>query len=213
MRFLPVLILLLALPLSTKANYTPDLMVKYWYVGEAYLQSGEKMRGKIFYEIDKELLLVFNQGQIKTFTPNQIYKFLIIDNEAGTERWFYSLPLTTGNPTRRKYFFEIIHEGHFTFLRKQRSRSDGFGAFVFDESRLAIYSGFFDYYFLIGRDLVKIKKFRRDAMRLMVDHREKMENFIQKNGLQLNNIKDQVRILNYYSILCEEESLARDVNY
>jgi hypothetical protein len=213
MRFLPVLAVFLAMPSITMANFTPDLMMKYWYVGEAYLNSGEKLKGKIFYEIDKELLLVFNHGQIKTYSPNQVDKFLIIDKEAGIERLFYSIPLSMGGSTRRNYFFEIMFEGNFVFIRKQRARSDGFGSFIFDESRLPIYSGFFDYYFLIDNELVKIKRFKKDAMRLMADHKEKMEVFIQNNGLQLNNVKDQIRALRYYSSLCEEEAVAKDGQY
>jgi hypothetical protein len=210
MKLFVVMVALLLMPLAIMSSNTPDLLVKYWHVGEAYLNSGEKVKGKIFYEIDKELLLVFNQGRIKTYSPNQIDKFLIIDIESATERLFYSIPLAIDGATRRNHFFEIMTEGHIVYLRKQRVRSDGFGSFIFDESKLPIYSSFFDYYFLFDENLIKIKKFKRDALSLMSNHSEKMEVFIQKNGLHLNNIRDQIRVLRYYNSLCEEEIIAKE---
>jgi hypothetical protein len=202
-----LLIAFILLPLVAMAKYSPNLPIKYWQLGEAFLNNGENIQGKIYYEIDKELLLVLSRGQVKTFSPNQIDRFMIFDKESGKERMFYSIPLTIDGTSRRSYFFEIMTEGQIVFLRKQRTRSDGFGLFVFDESQLTNYSGFFDYYFLIDQELIRIKRFRRDALGLMTNQREKIETFIEKNGLQLTKVKDQVMLLKYYNTLQEVESI------
>lgn len=180
--------------------------VKYWDSGEAELVSGERLTGKIFYEFDKELVLIAGENRIMTFSSRQIRYFLIYDRKAGIERMFFSAPLQKDGPSRRYHFFEKVTEGEIILLRKPRLRQDNFGLFM---SSVADPDGDlsnFDYYSLYRGELLRIKKPKRDLVALMIRHRSKMNLFIEKNDLRLNRIRDIEKVLKYYNHLCSLET-------
>ncbi len=209
MKTFVILYALLIMPFAIMANTKTEVPLKYWKAGEAYLKTGEKIKGKIYYEIDKELVLILNKGKIKTYSPNQMEKFSIVDEETGIHRLFYSISISLSGQNKRQYFFEIMMEGHVVLLRKQRTRSDGFGLFLFDESKIPGYGGYFDYYFLYDNQFTKVRRFKRDALAIMHDQKDKVELFIQNNGLQLKKVDDQIRLLKYYNTICEEQTWAK----
>lgn len=187
-----------------KAGDNPDFAIKYWQSGEALLNSGEKVKGKIYLEIEKELLLIFNKGKIKTYSSSQVFSFSLLDDNSGSARLFYSIPVSINGAVTRSYFFEIMTEGRLVFLRKQRSRPDGYGNFFFYDNPGTGCSGFYDYYFLEDAELIKVRNFRRDAMERMASHSDQIYIFIEKNGLNLRKLSDQLRILRYYNSLYDD---------
>lgn len=180
--------------------------VEYWDQGEATLVSGEKVAGKIFYEFDKELVLIAGGDRIMTFTSRQIRYFVIYDRKAGVERVFFSAPLQKDGQSRRYYFFEKLTDGEIALLRKPRLRQDNFGLFMSPAVEPDAGLSAFDYYYFHHGELLRIRKLKKDLVALMNRHHHKVENFIEKNGLRLNRIRDIEKIVKYYNRLCSEDT-------
>lgn len=193
---------------SSFANTNPRVPVKFWDAGEAFLHSGESVKGKIFYEFDKELVLIFNRGRIITYSSNQIVYFRIFDQQANMERLFVSIPLKKEGFSTRHYFFEKVMEGEIALLRKPRSYPDNFGLFMSSSFDPDTGAGAFYYYCFHEGRLSRIRNFKRDVVGIMGRHQDRIDTFIERNGLKLNRIKDQETILKYYNHLCSGQTMA-----
>jgi hypothetical protein len=94
----------------------------YWHKGEITLKSGESYPGIIKYHLDYNLveLQVKNENITKTFGSRQLESFSFMDTLTKVERTFYSLPVKNHTGYTNYAFFELIGEGDFAVLTRER---------------------------------------------------------------------------------------------
>jgi hypothetical protein len=115
-------IVLLLFPQLHSAQQKFLFSKNYWHRGEVTLKSGESHQGLIKYHLEYNLVEVQNDldSTKKVFSSSQLESFSFRDTLTKIERLFYALPVKTFNGYRSFSFYELIGEGDYTILTREK---------------------------------------------------------------------------------------------
>ena len=182
-----------------------------WHEGEVVLMSRDTLKGSIKYDFDNDLVLFNRGGNLYSYGARKVLSFRILDITTETYRDFFAVPF----PVRANYkipvFFEVLFEGPLTLLAREnivekQEINQGYYNQPFYNTgevtrKLVKHFFYLDMEGGIYRHTMK----RKDLFRLMRDKYSKVRQYYKKNRLQINNEKDLIRIVAYYTKLLEEE--------
>ncbi len=107
--------LLLLVPFSTLGQ---DFLKGKWYEGNVDLVSGQKLSGRVKYDIGNDVVFVSAQGGIRSFTSSNVLKFQFKEPKKENSRTFVSIAIERSNGYKRKHFYELLEEGAVSFLAR-----------------------------------------------------------------------------------------------
>ena len=180
-----------------------DIGKKNWYKGEIVLRNGEKLSGKVQYDLKQNVAVIKYDGKMQAYSAFNVDYFKIIDSKRRTLRSFYSMPFINPKGLKRLMFFELIFEDKFAiFNREHKARKEHAMLseipFVEDKETEKEVTVFTYYVFTPDGNFQKVLTEKADLVKkLSLNRREKknLENFIYENDLNLNNRSDFIRVI------------------
>jgi hypothetical protein len=175
---------------------------EYWHEGKAVLESGDTLKGKIKYEIDKDLIQVDSKGTLQSLTSRKVVFYEIFDAISGRYRQFYSIPFSFNGGYKAPVFFELLSEGKLTLLAKEalESRNYSSGYYGYGTvSRVVLV----DKYFVLDQkgEINSFSGKKNDLLTLMENRDEEVKKYMRSANVSLERKSDMVRTFAYYNAL------------
>jgi hypothetical protein len=196
------ILLCCALVLTSVAVSAQQWSFEYWHEGKAVLESGDTLKGKIKYEIDKDLIQIDVQGALQSLTSRKVIFYEIFDAVSGRYRQFYSVPFSLTGGYKAPTFFELLSEGKLTLLAREalENRSYNTGYYAYGTiNRLVLV----DKYFVLDEkgNVNPFSGKRADLLELMKSRDEEIKRFMRTSNVDMDRKSDVVRTFAYYNAL------------
>jgi hypothetical protein len=175
---------------------------EYWHDGKVVLESGDTLKGKIKYEIDKDLIEVDIKGALQTLTSRKVLFYEIFDVTAGQYRKFYSVPYSPNGGYKSASFFELLSEGKLTLLSKEALENRNYNTGYYSYG--TIYRTVLVNKYYVLDDKGNIDPFtgkRNDLLKLMVNREDEIKRFMHASNVNLDRKGDVMRTFDYYNSL------------
>lgn len=172
---------------------------------EGYLVSSEQdtIRGQIKYDMETNIVQLIRNNVVKTYSSHNLFYFEIYDQIQNNYRQFYSIPYNVEYNYKIPIIFEVVYEGPLSLLAReaivQQTVNSGYGYSMGSFVQTILKQTFF---FLDKKG--NIKQFsgkKADLLMIMRDKSSKVKDFIKKNHLRVDDLKDLIRITAYYNAL------------
>ena len=191
------------LPMTASAQYFPS---QVWHEGELTLLDGEKLRGKIKYNLEADVVQLNIENTIQTYSARKILFFEIYDQEYGRYRQFYALPFETIGNYKVPRLFEVLHENTLTLLCREEIVQENipqYGYYSYYGNRLGMRERLvFNYFFLNqGGEIVRYSQKKDDLYAILKQNENQVKKYIKQNRLKYDRQGDLVRITAYYNTL------------
>ena len=191
------------IPTDVYAQYFPS---EVWHEGELTLLDGEKLRGKIKYNLEADVIQLNPNNTIQTYGARKILFFEIYDQEYGRYRQFYALPYETGGSYKVPRLFEVLHENTLTLLCREEITQENipqYGYYSYYGSRMGTRPRLvYNYFFLNqGGEIVRYSQKKDDLYVILNENQDEIHQYIKKNHLKHDRQGDLVRITAYYNTL------------
>jgi hypothetical protein len=173
---------------------------KGWDMGMIYLNDGNYIRGKLYYNPEKKLVLVENQGKILTYTPENLIRFTVYDKMLSAQRNYISI-LPDNALSKQKFIFEIVLDGSLSLLRHQKSKTHYEGYYDQKIQQFVGYSSDFIYYFLYKNKIYQLKNFKKQYIEIVGESIYKINAYIKNNKLKYSSVPHQVKLINFFNTL------------
>lgn len=190
-------------PLTASAQYFPS---QVWHEGELTLLEGEKLRGKLMYNLEADVVQLNTTNTVQTYSARKILFFEFYDQEYGRYRQFYALPYEGSSNYKVPRLFEVLHENTLTLLCREEIVQDNipqFGYYNYYGNRMGTRQRLaFDYFFLNRNgEIVRYSQKKDDLYDIMDNHQREIRKYIKQNRLKHDRQGDLVRITAYYNTL------------
>lgn len=174
---------------------------EYWHEGKVVLESGDTLKGKIKYEIDKDLIELDQKGAFQSLTSRKVVFYEILDATSGRYRQFYSVPYSPNGGYKSPSFFELLSEGKLTLLAKEalETRSYSSGYYYGTVSRVVLVNKYF-----VLDDKGNINPFsgkKPELLELMKNREDEIRKFMKSASVNLDYKPDMARTFAYYNAL------------
>ncbi len=203
--FKGTILFMIWIPLQIQAQDFPSEM---WHEGKVVLLSKDTIKGKIKYDLVNDLIQVEANNVLKTYSARKILFFEIFDVTINSYRQFYSLPYNVQPNYKVPLLFEVLYAGRLSLLCREEIVTEtaqpyNYSPYYYSPS----YSGTrtklaYKYYFMDEKGkiiLYSLKK--RDLLSFFPKKRREVEQYIKKNHLKHDNMRDLVRLTAYYNAL------------
>lgn len=183
-----------------------------WHVGDVQLTDGNKLEGKIKYDILGDVIQVNVNDKIQTFAANQVQQFRIFQEDIARYRMFYTIPFLNKNGYRRPRFFELIFEGETSLLAREmilittRPPRDPYfsGGRRYNPYLSQRSTRILDHeLYLVNSNgvITQLNKKRKDVIYSFDDKYTELKKIIKRNRLKMNNIDDVAILVEEYNKL------------
>lgn len=181
-----------------------------FHQGNVKDKEGNTWGGKIKYDTQKQTVLVDLGGSVKTFNARNIESFSFYDERVRANRKFLSLMYAKNPNTNYEsaQFFELLTEGDkitllgTEYLETRMNPQPGWGWYGMGGTTFS-YRIVTEYYALTKNGkVVKLKtNKKKHFLAQLKDQAPKIEAFMKKNRLGLQQRLDMVKIIDYYNTL------------
>jgi hypothetical protein len=198
-----ILLTLVTLFSQAKAQEFPSRM---WHEGYLVTAKEDTVRGLLKYDFDTDIVQVLiSQDQLKTFTSKKILYFEIYDKTVKNYRQFYALPFQVRLDYKTQSLFEVLYEGSLTLLVKEKiiMVSDPYNQAYFSGPNLSREKLAYSYFFINQKGEMNeyTSGKRADLMEILKKNPNKVRDYIKKNKLKTDKMRDIVRITAFYNSL------------
>ena len=199
-KHLCLLLLIILGPLTVSAQYFPSQL---WHEGELTLLSGEKLRGKLKYNLEADVVQLNTTNTVQTYSARKILFFEFYDQEYGRYRQFYALPYEGTSNYQVPRLFEVLHENTLTLLCREEIVQDNVPQFGYFGNQMGTFQRLDFNYFFLNRngEIVRYSQKKDDLYDIMDNHQREVRKYIKQNRLKHDRQGDLVRITAYYNTL------------
>lgn len=179
---------------------------RMWHEGYLVTSKEDTIRGLLKYDMDTDIVQVLiSQDQLKTFTSKKILYFEIYDKTVKNYRQFYALPFQVRVDYKTQSLFEVLYEGPLTLLVKEKiiMVSDPYNQAYFSGPSLSREKLSYSYFFINQKgEMTEYTSGKRaDLMAILKKNPNKVREYIKKNKLKTDKMRDIVRITAFYNSL------------
>jgi len=179
-----------------------------WCEGKILMDDGTLLEGKVSYDLRFEVVRLKNNGMTQAFTAQSLSYFELYDPVKQIHRKYVSVDSPVYPGYKRKAFFEVISHGKLAMLRKSkyvrrpRVTEDMRAPHVYLNT-VCKHS-----YYLHEEEkgLTAIDNFKEEVLPLMDDYEHEVNGYISRYRLKMKKIQEQLRVVNLYNMLYENES-------
>lgn len=199
-RLLLGMLLIWMVPIIANAQYFPS---EAWHEGELTLLNGDKLRGKIKYNLEADVIQLNTDNTIQTYGARKILFFEIYDQEYGRYRQFYALPYETTGSYQVPRLFEVLHENTLTLLCREEITQENFPQYGYYGGRMNTRPRLVYNYFFLNQEgeIVRYSQKKNDLYTILNQNQDEVHQYIKKNRLKHDRQGDLVRITAYYNTL------------
>lgn len=204
MKIAAVTILLLTFYAASGQEFSSRL----WHEGWLVTMSGDTLKGEIKYDMPTNavqlLVTVKNQRKILTYSSKKVMYFRIFDKLLKDYRQFYSIPYKIRSDYKAPVIFDVLYEGPMTLLTRERIvvENDPYQSFTYGAGVASIERLVFTYYFVDkSGKIVLYEGGKGEIFEIFSKHEDKVREYIRENRLQVDEMRDLVRITAFYNSL------------
>jgi len=180
-----------------------------WHKGRVVDTDGNMYGGNIKYDTQRQTVMVDLEGSIKTFNARNVKFFEFYDLKVRATRRFYSLKYAKNQNIQYEslQFFELISQGKKVtllgteYLETRTNVQPGWGWYGMGPTTFS-YRIVTEFYLMnnASEKIVKLNT-RRKKKFLQQMNEPRLEEFIKRNRLNINQRADMTRIIEYYDSL------------
>lgn len=172
-----------------------------WHDGFLVTMEDDTVRGLLKYDMEANVVQLIQNNVVKTYSSHKVFYFEIFDQLVKNYRQFYSVPYHVNYDYEIPIIFEVLYEGPLSLLSReavvQETVSSGAaywaGSYVRDKMA-------YTFYFLDKEGSIKRYTGKKaDLMAIMSKKSGDVKNFIKKNKLRTDELRDLIRITAFYN--------------
>jgi len=184
-----------------------------WHNGKVVLLSEDTIVGQLKYDFQNDLVQVNIQNVLQTYSARKILYFQLYDETIKTYRQFYALPYNVQANYRVPILFEALFEGKLSLLCREEIVTESMpnyntypysaysypGNQYYNQSRTRLK---YTYYFLDQNGEIRLYNLKKnELMTFFPKYQQEVKQYIKKNKLEHDSIRDLVRLTAYYNAL------------
>ena len=179
---------------------------RIWHDGRLVIEEQDTVRGKIMYDLDRNVVQVDVGDQIFTYGAKKIVFFEIFDVTVDAYRQFYSIPFAVSPGYKTELLFEVVVEGKMSLLCRESiaRKPQQYDSYTWSRETFTQNVLVYDYYFLTP-DGIMVQYFmkKKDLFIIMYDHADRVKEYMKVYRLKPDEKGDLARITAYYNSLIE----------
>jgi len=204
------LLILLIIHLSF-TGFAQDFPSELWHTGKLVLLSEDTIIGKIKYDLQNDAVQINVRNVVKTYSARKILYFEIFDETIDSYRHFYALPYSVQKNYEIPLLFEVLYEGHLSLLCREEIVTEAvpqynsypyYGNSPYSNQKRARLN--YKYYFLDERGGIQDYNMKKsELMTFFKKQQQQVKQYIKKNNLKHDQMRDLVRVTAYYNALLD----------
>lgn len=193
-------------------GFTQDFPSELWHKGKLVLLSEDTIIGKIKYDLKNGLVQVNVRNALQTYSSRKILYFEIFDETIESYRHFYALPYNVQQNYKVPLLFEVLYEGELSLLCREEIVTESvpqynsypystYGNSPYNSSRTRLS---YKYYFFDQRGGIQDYNLKKSELySFFKKHQQQVKQYIKKNNLKHDRMRDLVRVTAYYNALLD----------
>jgi hypothetical protein len=184
-----------------------------WHNGKVVLLSEDTIVGQLKYDFQNDLVQVNIQNVLQTYSARKLLYFQLYDETIKTHRHFYALPYNVQANYTVPILFEALFEGKLSLLCREEIVTESMpnyntypysyysnpGNQYYNQSRTRLK---YTYYFLGQNGEIRMYNLKKnELMSFFPKYQQEVKQYIKKNKLEHDSIRDLVRLTAYYNAL------------
>jgi hypothetical protein len=194
------------------AGYAQDFPSELWHSGKLILLSEDTIVGKIKYDLQNSMVQINVKNVLQTYSARKILYFEIFDETIDSYRHFYALPYNVQQDYQVPILFEVLYEGKLSLLCREEivtESSPGYNSYpyyyggnpYYNQSRARLK---YKYYFLDQKGGIRDYNLKKnELLTFFRSNQQQVKQYIKKNHLKHDLMRDLVRITAYYNALLD----------
>lgn len=190
-----------------------DFPSELWHTGKLVLISEDTIVGKIKYDLQNDAVQINIRNVLQTYSARKILYFEIFDETIDSYRHFYALPYQVQKNYEIPLIFEVLYEGHLSLLVREEIVTESvpnYNSYPYSYYGNSPYSNQkrarlnYKYYFLDERGGIQNYNLKKnELMTFFKKHHQQVKQYIKKNNLKHDRMRDLVRLTAYYNALLD----------
>jgi len=206
MKWFPAfLFIFLCFSIQTQAQDFPSEM---WHEGKIVLLSEDTIKGKIKYDLQNDIIQLEINNILKTYSARKILFFDIFDASLNSYRQFYSLPYSAQSNYKIPILFEVLYAGRLSLLTREEVVTEtvqpyNYSPYYYSPSNSGTRTKLaYKYYFMDEKGNITLYSMKkRDLLSFFPKKQKEVNQYIKKNHLKHDRMRDLVRLTAYYNAL------------
>jgi hypothetical protein len=210
-----VLLLVFLIQLSF-SGFSQDFPSEQWHNGKLVLLSEDTIVGKLKYDLQNDLVQINVGNVLQTYSSRKILYFEIFDETIESYRHFYALPYNVQSNYKVPLLFEVLYEGQLSLLCREEIVTESvpqynsypYSAYgnsrnssPYNQTRARLS---YKYYFLDEKgDIENYNMKKSELMTFFKKNNQQVKQYIKKNKLKHDKMRDLVRVTAYYNALLD----------
>ncbi len=194
-------------------SFAQDFPSELWHKGKLVLLSEDTITGKIKYDLQNDAVQINVSNVLQTYSARKILYFEIFDETIDSYRHFYALPYSVQKNYEIPLLFEVLYEGHLSLLCREEIVTESVPQYntypysyygnspYYNQSRARLS---YKYYFLDERGGIQDYHLKKsELMTFFKKYQQQVKQYIKKNNLKHDRMRDLVRVTAYYNALLD----------
>lgn len=208
-RFLIFAFLSLSLAFFANAQNFPS---EIWHKGVLVTIDGDTVKGELKYDLQNNAVQVNTRNVMQTYSARKLHYFEIFDETIDSYRHFYALPYGVQANYEAPLIFEVLYEGQLSLLCREEVVTESvpqynaypysyYGGSPYNQSRARLK---YQYYFIEQGGKIQNYNLKKSELYSFFKKRQQqVKQYIKKNNLKHDRMRDLVRITAYYNALLD----------
>jgi hypothetical protein len=185
--------------------YAQEFPSELWHKGFLVTTDKDTLRGELKYDLENNMVQVNSNNALKAIGSRKIYYFEIFDKTVSSYRHFYVLPYTLDSQYETPVIFELLYEGQMSLLAREEIVLENVSATPYGFMGGAGFSRYrlvYRFFFVDTKgNITRYNMKKKELLSIFVRKEKQIKQFIQRNKLDTDNIRDLIRITAYYNSL------------
>ena len=195
-------------------GFAQDFPSELWHPGKLVLLSEDTIIGKIKYDLQNDVVQINVRNVLQTYSARKLLYFEIFDETIESHRHFYALPYSVQKNYEIPLLFEVLYEGHLSLLCREEIVTESvpqynsypynsyYGNNPYSNQQRARLS--YKYYFLDEKGGIQDYSMKKsELMTFFTKRQQQVKQYIKKNNLKHDRMRDLVRVTAYYNALLD----------
>jgi hypothetical protein len=193
-------------------GFTQDFPSELWHNGKLVLLSEDTIIGKIKYDLKNDLVQINVRNVLQTYSSRKILYFEIFDETIESYRHFYALPYNVQQNYKVPLLFEVLYEGELSLLCREEIVTESvpqYNSYPYSTYRNSPYNSSrtklsYKYYFFDRQGGIQNYNLKKSELySFFKKHQQQVKQYIKKNNLKHDRMRDLVRVTAYYNALLD----------
>jgi hypothetical protein len=189
--------------------WAQDFPSDLWHNGKVVLLTKETLQGAVKYDLQNDLVQININNQLQTYSARKINYVEIFDETVKSTRTFFALPYQVQVNYEVPILFEVLYEGKLTLLCREELVTESMQAYN-PYMPYSYYPGYggtrqrlaYRFYFLDERGkIIEYNMKKGELLQFFRKKQQEIKQYIKKNNLKHDRMRDLVRITAYYNAL------------